>query len=61
MTEARGVAIGRRAVTGGIGLTLASAGTATAITVTSGAVNADVKKINGVTIVGDGSGTPFNV
>lgn len=24
-------------------------------------VNADVKKINGVTIVGDGSGTPFNV
>lgn len=33
-------------------------GSAGSVTAT---VNSDVKKINGVTIVGDGSGTPFNV
>ena len=32
-----------------------------AITTSGGVASADVKKINAVTIVGDGSGTPFNV
>lgn len=31
------------------------------IALAGGVVSADVKKVNGVTIVGDGSGTPFNV
>jgi len=31
------------------------------VTTVSGTVNADVKKINGITITGDGSATPFNV
>ena len=38
-----------------------TAGTITTTTSVTNTVNADVKKINGVAIVGDGSITPFNV
>lgn len=43
-------------VTGNVGGNVV--GSVASVTAT---VNADVKKINGTTIVGDGSGTPFNV
>src|SRR5574343_226106 len=43
-------------VTGNVGGNVA--GSVASVTAT---VNADVKKVNGVTITGDGSGTPFNV